>query len=287
MAKLTDNLLALFSRFLAKQSAEFRENCGTVNSKRVRDLQRLRKLGIETVSELLARLPGFSPGLKQSAIHFTWLLKIRQAVPVLVEMLPDRKTRWLCADTISWLRPGRKTTEIFLRIGARELQSPTPDRHWLWAVIYGLQQCSELRAAEMLVTIFERTDLPGSLRGEVGDKLGWVRDRRTRIFRRCREAALRGLHDESLDVQFWSMYVIMCLAGHDAERGLSPQNGFACALPRLREIAANDHRLAPGFWWPLSAEAEDTIASIEGSYLDPDAGERWLGNTQRGEWKRS
>jgi hypothetical protein len=48
-------------------------------------------------------------------------------------------------------------------------------------------------------------------------------------------------------------------------------------LPRLREIAANDHKLAPGFWWPMSAEAEDADYAIEnGARPENDVAERWL-----------
>ncbi|HUE16885.1 MAG TPA: hypothetical protein VMR25_22100, partial [Planctomycetaceae bacterium] len=55
----------------------------------------------------------------------------------------------------------------------------------------------------------------------------------------------------------------------------------------LRQIAKNDQRLAPGYWWPMSAEATDVITCIaEGHWPEPDAGERWMKNTARGEWNR-
>jgi hypothetical protein len=79
------------------------------------------------------------------------------------------------------------------------------------------------------------------------------------------------------------MYVIMQLAQNDSSKPKRSNDCFAAALPRLREIAANDHRLAPGYWWPMSAEAEDAIDVIEnGNGRENDAGERWLGNTERG-----
>ena len=83
------------------------------------------------------------------------------------------------------------------------------------------------------------------------------------------------------------MYVISELAQNDYTNPKRSNACFAAALPRLREIAANDHRLAPGLWWPMSAEAEDAIYYIEhGTGRENDAAERWLGNEERGPWNR-
>jgi hypothetical protein len=52
------------------------------------------------------------------------------------------------------------------------------------------------------------------------------------------------------------------------------------ALPALRRIARHDHRLSPGFWWPMSAEAEDVIECIEqGVWPEPDAATSWQGKS--------
>ena len=113
-----------------------------------------------------------------------------------------------------------------------------------------------------------------------------LHDRRTCVFRRAWTTAQRGIHDTDIEVQFWSMYVIMVLA----QNGSMPTRSnalFAIALPRLRQIAATDHRLAPGYWWPMSAEAEDAIDVIEtGHGRDDDAGERWQRNKERGPMNR-
>jgi hypothetical protein len=68
------------------------------------------------------------------------------------------------------------------------------------------------------------------------------------------------------------MYLICVLSS----RGARPRSaGFQRGLSALRKIAANDHRLAPGFWWTMSAEAEDAIGCIKtGRWPDPDAAER-------------
>ena len=84
-------------------------------------------------------------------------------------------------------------------------------------------------------------------------------------------------------MKFWSMYIIMQLARNGSPNRKRSNAMFTPALPRLREIAATDHRLAPGYWWPMSAEAEDAIALIEsGNSPENDAADRWLGNQERG-----
>jgi len=83
-------------------------------------------------------------------------------------------------------------------------------------------------------------------------------------------------------VQFWSLYLIGILSSHK-KIGNRSKKQLRSALPRIREIAARDHRFSPGYWWPMSAEAEDILHCIEhGTWKDPDASERWQGSGQRG-----
>ena len=90
--------------------------------------------------------------------------------------MSDRGVRLMCASTLSFMKSGqRKATRFFLEIGRRELASRTPDRDWLEAVCHGLAYSNDRHAVELLVTIFERTDLPGPLRGEAADKLRLLR----------------------------------------------------------------------------------------------------------------
>jgi hypothetical protein len=78
------------------------------------------------------------------------------------------------------------------------------------------------------------------------------------------------------------MYVIGSLCNVSGSRR-SVDAALRSALPKLREFAKHDDRLAPGFWWPVSAEAEDVIGCIEnGIWPDPDAAERWQGSSSRG-----
>ena len=291
MPKLTDELAALHSKSVAEQSEEILDWRTKWNLERSRKIKRLARQGVITAGDLIGRLPHLSPGMKQFGIRLISEFKIRQGVPVLLELLSDRAVRVCCADALCWMKSGKKVTRHFVQIGEREMASDTPDRHWLEPVILGGgKDTDDPDVVELLVSIFERVDLPGWIRGDAGDKLGCVdaiSDRRTQLFRRCRDAALRGLRDESIDVQFWSMYLIGQLCNRHTPRRRSERSGLEAALPTLRKHAANDHRLAPGYWWPMSAEAEDVIICIKtGHWPDKDAADRWIGNTQRGEWTR-
>lgn len=286
MPKLTDDLATLYGQLVAQWSAEGLAQLRVVHRERIQGLRRLEKQGVVTVGDLLERLPDLSLSLKQFGIQVIMILKIRKSIPVLLDLMSDAEIRVSCASAFQSLKPGANVTQRFLTIGYRELNATSPNHLWLDAVVYGLGYIDDSRAAELLVTIFERTDLPGWLRGNAADKLGccdFVGDRRTRLFRRCRTAALQGLTDHSIDVQFWSMYVIGSLCSDRVWPRRSKLNGFEPALPRLREFAAHDHRLSPGFWWPMSAEAEDIIECIKtGRWPVKDAAERWQGKTTRG-----
>jgi hypothetical protein len=287
---LKSDLVALYDGFRDRQSEELRQRSAVAHRERNRKLNQLRRRGVVTVADLLEQLPRLPARLKHFGIELVSLLKIHQAIPVLLDLIYDRTVRLACADALCWLERSTKVTRFFLNVGRRELASAAPDRHWLDAVIFGLGNSDHQAVAELLVTIFERIDLPGWLRGDAADKLGChrsIQDRRTRLFRRCQAAAIRGLDDDSIDVQFWSMYLVGSFCSNGNSRRQSTHNEFDSALPRLREIAANDHRLAPGYWWTLSAEAEDAIGCIKtGHWPNPEAAERWMGNTKRGEWNR-
>jgi hypothetical protein len=283
MAKMTDNLKVLYSRFLARQGDEWCTRFATVCRERRRALKRLNKSGVVTVADLLARFPGLSTHGKQSGIDLIDLFDIRRATPVLLAALPDRSVRMMCAYVLGRRNNGA-TAKVFLEIGRRELRSNQPNPDWLDAVVLALRHSDTIQSADLLVSIFERRDLPGRLRGDAGDKLGTnqhLRDRRTSLYRRCRDAALRGLSDDSIDVQFWSMYVIASQCNVAGSRR-KIDNKFRAALPRLRELE-KDKRRAPGIWWPMSAEAEDAIACIEnGIWPEPDAADRWQSPSDRG-----
>ncbi len=286
MPKRSDQLVELYERLVANRSPESQRSCKAMDAKNARQLARMARQGVVTVDDLVNALPRLSPTPRDLGIWMINVLKMRQAVPVLLKLLLKPSTRLSCACALNTFHDDPRVIEPLLGIGERELRSPVPDRRWLEAVMYGITGVDDQRATAILVEIFERTDLAGWLRGDAGDKLGcdrYVTDRRTKFFRRCRDAALRGLNEDDIDVQFWSMYVIWQLAADHKERRIQTLNGLEVALPDLRRIAAKDHRLAPGFWWPMSAEAEDVIYALEtGRSPEVDAGERWLGSKERG-----
>jgi hypothetical protein len=219
------------------------------------------------------------------------LFKMRRAIPTLMEMLSDPAVRVSCAAALYLLGPDQRVREFFLQVGDRELSREAPDRKWLRAVIHGLGCPNDSQGAELLVTIFERTALPGWLRGDAADKLGCsetLLDRRTKLHHRAKAAALRGLFEESIEVQFGSMYLLGCLCAHRRSPGPLNDKDARSACRRLREIAAHDHRLAPGFWWPMSAQAQDVLACITtGQWPEPEASQRWIGASARGDWRRT
>ena len=285
--KRTDQPLAeLYTAFVAKRSEESRVFFADMDRKNSRLIATLATRGVTTMDELIAVLPTHSPKIKDFGIWWLQMTKTRRAESVLLRMLHDDPPfRLSCAHTLAQIG-GQRSTREFVRIGKAQLASPSPDRKWLEAVIRGLNYATTLEAEEVLLTIYERTDLPGWLRGDAGDALGCcsqLHDRRTRFFRRAWATALNGLDDADIEVQFWSMYVLMQLAQNYSSNPKRANARFAVALPRLRQIAKTDHRLAPGYWWPMSAEAEDAIEAIKtGSNRPNDAGHRWLGNKERG-----
>lgn len=288
MKRVDRTLAEDYADFVAGRSEESRANCQRFDRENRRHIGRLAARGVTTVRELIAALPQLPPKLKEFGIWWVQVARPRSAESTLLRMLHDDPAhRQTCAAALAVIGGGRSIRE-FLRIGKTELASKSPDRSWLAAVIQGIKLSGDLPAEgeEILLMIYERTDLPGWLRGDAGDALGCcgqLRDRRTSFFRRAWAEARNGIDDADIEVKFWSMYVIMQLAQNLSSNGTRSNAMFASALPRLREIAATDHRLAPGYWWPMSAEAEDAIALIEtGNRPEKDAAERWHGNPERG-----
>jgi hypothetical protein len=272
--------------FVGRRTDEGRLSCLALDRKNRRHISTLARRNISTTSQLIEALPELPTKLKDFALWWFMVTRDRRAETTLLALLKnDSDCRLMCAATLSSIGGSRSRRE-FIRIGRRELAATNPDRRWLDAAIQGLKMYSRDSADvdDVLVAIYERVDLPGWLRGDAGDALGCrsrIRDRRTGLFRRTWTTARNGLFDPDIEVKFWSMYVVMSLAGSfDSRRSNAI---FADALPQLRKIAKTDHRLAPGFWWPMSAEAVDAIYVIKhGQGRDNDAGMRWLGNTERG-----
>jgi hypothetical protein len=288
MRRIDRTLAEHYREFVGRRTKESRANCKQFDRKNRRQIARLSACGVTTVNELIAVLPQLPPKLKAFGIWWFQVTRSRSAEGNLLRMLyDDPPYRQECASALAMIG-GRRSIRQFLRIGKIQLASKAPDQNWLVAVIEGIKLLANppLEAEEMLLSIYERTDLPGWLRGDAGDALGCCRqlqDRRTSFFRRAWATAQEGIGDADIEVKFWSMYVIMQLAQNYSPNCKRSNAVFSAALPRLREIAAKDHRLAPGCWWPMSAEAEDAIATIKtGNCQENDAATRWYGNQERG-----
>ena len=283
MSPSTSKLKDGYQAFLAQRKSP---GCADFVGENARAISRLSARGVTTTAELIDALPTLPPKLQSFGIWWLGLTKPPGTVRALLQLLRAvPAVRLTCAHSLGMMGSQLAIRE-FLRISAAQLSSPKPDPKWLDAAIQVLKWTDNPAAVDALVTIFERTDLPGWLRGDAGDALGCasqLHDRRTRVFRRAWAAARLGLHDSDIEVVFWSMYVISQLAQNYSEHGRRDNRRFESVLPRLRDIADTDQRLAPGFWWPMSAEAEDTIFVIEtGNGPQIDAAERWQGNTVRG-----
>ena len=286
MKRNDKSLTQLFADFVANRTEESRVSCAKSDRRSARQIKRLALHGVTTTQELVDALPRLPPGLRDFGIWWVSRVRARGAEGVLLQLLHDEpKYRLSCAAALSSIG-GRRATREFMQIGETQLAMPRPDFDWLDVVIKGLRFPECPGAEEILLTIFERTDLPGWLRGNTGDALSWcpqLQDRRTSFFRRAWKSAMEGIFDMEIEIQFWSMYVVAILALNNSSQSMRSNHRFRPALARLREIQANDHRLAPGFWWPMSAEAEDVICVINtGHWPEHDAGDRWHGSTTRG-----
>ena len=280
------SLTQLFADFVAKRTEESRVNCAKSDRKNAGQIKRLALHGVTTTRELVDALPRLPTGLRDFGIWWVSRVKARGAQDVLLQLFRDEpKCRLSCASALSFLG-GKKAAREFIQIGETQLAMPKPDSDWLYAVIQGLKFPECPRAEEILLTIFERTDLAAWLRGDAGDALSrcpQLEDRRTNFFRRAWKTAMEGIFDMEIEIQFWSMYVIANLALNDYSHSRRSNHRFHPALPQLHDMKANDHRFAPGLWWPMSAEAEDVICVINtGHWPEHDAGDRWNGNASRG-----
>lgn len=251
-----------------------------------RHIIRLSARGVTTTRALVDSLPQLPPKLRGFGFWWISAMNIQSAESVLLKLLiGSPNDRLACAATLASIG-GTRAERKFVRIGQNHLASKQPDSEWLNVVVQGLRFPNCLEAEEIILRMFERKDLPGWLRGNAGDAMSCcsqLSDRRTTFFRRALHAATEGLIDSDIDVQFWSMYVIISMAHNCSSNAKRSNACFNPLLPQLREIACKDHRLAPGFWWPMSAEAEDAIFVINtGNSAEHDAADRWHGNSTRG-----
>jgi len=157
------------------------------NANAERTIRRLSKRDVLTVRELIEQLPGFPLTLQNDALDLISRFDIHQATSVLLSLLPKKLICLAVSSALSLLPKSRRIVSTFVNIGQSELAANQPDLRLLWAVVLGLGVTDDLQATEIMLTIFERQDLPGWLRGDAGDKLGChglVHDQRNNLHRR-------------------------------------------------------------------------------------------------------
>ena len=280
------SLIQLYEAFVAARTEESRRSCAKMDRAGFARVRALAARGITTLRHLAVALPHLPPTLRDFGIWWISVNRFRSAEKVLLHLLHDDPKRRLGYAAALASIGGRKSEREFIRIARKHLVSLSPDLEWLDAVIQGLKFPETAEAEEILLSIFESKSLPGWLRGNAGDAMSIcsrLDDRRTTFFRRALRSAAEGLMEDDIDRQFWSMFVIATAAGNCSSNPNRSNLCFESILPRLREIAATDQRLAPGFWWPMSAEAEDAICVVQtGNWPELDAGDRWRVTSARG-----
>ena len=245
MAESSQNLQALFQRHIEQELAALPSRSAEHRDAFVKCLQKFAKTGdrclrqlrerhIQTLSQLLESLPMLPRKLKDFGISLLQALKAKQAVPVLVRMLVDDVEGRFSCGCASYAIGGKQTEKSLVQIARRELNPAVPNRFVLEAVIHGLKFSNSDDVNDVLVTIFERTDLAGWLRGDAGDAIH-VADRRTRLFHRTWVAALRGLTESDIDVQFRSMFAIARLTAINRIGQRICNARFHAALPRAHD----------------------------------------------------
>lgn len=138
--------------------------------------------------------------------------------------------------------------DVFRELIWRMHNHPSPEvRYWC---CYEL--CWEQPASAEFVEVLERPGEHPRIRGQACEGLGYVLEfaRPTLAwYRRAETALLKALYDPAVAVRWWACFAL----------GLAKSRR---AIPKLRELADNDHAMMPG-WWPVAQEAEDALLNIE------------------------
>lgn len=180
---------------------------------------------------------------------------------VVLELLEsDRPGLWMqSAATLSLLGSPHATQRLIVL--AQERGRPPEQRT---AAVYVLAFSGDVQLdprhagpiRETFVALLADTHEPPALRAQAAEGLANMlgtcaaeapdhaaRDAASRLL-------LETLHDPETEVRFWSAFALGAL-------------GYAPALPALRELAARDQTLLPG-WWTVGEEASDAADRIEG-----------------------
>jgi len=139
--------------------------------------------------------------------------------------------------------------EVFREFLWRMHNHPSPEvRYWscYWLIW-------ERTPSAEFVEVLEKKDEYPEIRAQaaegIANALDWYSSRFA-WFRRAESALIDALNDPAVQVRWWSCF------GLAAARSKK-------SVPKLRELAAGDHTMLPG-WWTVAEEAEDALLRIAG-----------------------
>lgn len=155
--------------------------------------------------------------------------------------------------------PSRKLAEsgrqdVFREFLWRMHNHPSPEvRYWsCYWLIWERTPCAEF------IEVLQNGEEYPEIRAQAAEGLANALDccsPRFAWFRRAETALIEALDDPAVQVRWWSAFALGVARSRKA-------------VSKLRELAADDHTMLPG-WWTLAEEAEDALSNIVGK-IHPD-----------------
>ncbi len=144
--------------------------------------------------------------------------------------------------------------DVFREFLWRMHEHSSPEvRYWsCYWLIWERMPCAEF------IEVLQKLDEYPEIRAQAAEGLANALDccsPRFAWYRRAESALIEALDDPAVQVRWWSSFAL----------GVARSKK---AVPKLRELAAGDHTLLPG-WWTVAEEAEDALSNIAGK-VHPD-----------------
>lgn len=140
-----------------------------------------------------------------------------------------------------------KRPQVFREFLWRMHNHPSPEvRYWscYWLIW-------ERTPSAEFIEVLERQDEYPEIRAQAAEGLANALEchpRHFAWFRRAEAALIKALDDPSVHVRWWSSFALGSARSKKS-------------IPKLRELAAHDHTMLPG-WWTVAEEAEDSLLRI-------------------------
>ena len=217
-----------------------------------RILMGLHVRGVSSYQQL-ADVLSSSPeeGLLGAAIGALSYFDKRKTIPLLLQLLrsPDPAVRSHALIGLEMIGGVRSVRAL-----VRHLHHD-PDPTARERAAHGLaflpdSRCDDLAFEPLLAALRNQAEHP-AVRAQAAEGLGNILvfgDRRTRRYKQAQAALIDGLDHPAPDIRFWAAFAFGTMRSR-------------AALPRLRQLAASDTAICPG-WWPVKDEASDAIECI-------------------------